>query len=129
MHDPANMPLLVMCQDLERKHASMVFQFHNIYKEMVSKSITPCYAGRSRVRSQGFLHHARGSTYADLATAAHVHSPMCHTSHGSARGHGSRRCRGCRRPHIHHAGVVGVVHCYCEMFEDRSGVIVETKQS
>lgn len=30
IHVPANMPLLVICQSEEMKHASMVFQFHNI---------------------------------------------------------------------------------------------------
>lgn len=30
MTDPANMPLVVLCQEDERKHESMVYQFHNI---------------------------------------------------------------------------------------------------
>jgi hypothetical protein len=32
MQEPANMPLDVLCHELDRKHVSTVYQFHNIYK-------------------------------------------------------------------------------------------------
>lgn len=31
MQEAANMPLVLMCHEDARKHASIVYQFHNIY--------------------------------------------------------------------------------------------------
>jgi len=39
MHDAANMPLLVMCQLRERKHASIVVQFQSI--EILQDELPP----------------------------------------------------------------------------------------
>ena len=42
IHDPANMPLEVICQVEEMKQASTVFQFQSIYLQLVHSSIN-CY--------------------------------------------------------------------------------------
>ena len=36
MHDAKNVPSEVMCHFVDRKHASMVYQFQNIYDGSVS---------------------------------------------------------------------------------------------
>lgn len=41
MHEPANMPVEVMCHDLAMKHESMVYQFHSI--EILQVGLPPMF--------------------------------------------------------------------------------------